>query len=143
MTTAVREALGRARSSAVHLEMRDIYTLDDPDFADWRAGVRFDPAERWKSWFDLVVSTVSRGVRMRRARVVSEPVSEYIKFEYDVTERHNVAAGEEVRWLPRRRAADLALRGLLADRRGDRHLQPLRWQWELGSRHGHGGAVRP
>ncbi len=48
---------------------------------------------------------------MRRARIVSEPVSEYIKYEYDVTERHNVAAGEEVRWLPRRRAADLALPG--------------------------------
>lgn len=28
----------------VHLEMRDIYTPDDPDFADWRAGVPFDPA---------------------------------------------------------------------------------------------------
>ncbi|MFD7501623.1 DUF6879 family protein [Streptomyces sp. NPDC059850] len=111
MATAVREALEKAQRSAVHLEMRDIYTPDDPDFADWRAGVRFDPAERWQSWFDLVVATVSRGVRMRRARVVSEPVSEYIRFEYDVTERHNVAAGEEVRWLPRRRAADLALPG--------------------------------
>ncbi|RNG26985.1 DUF6879 family protein [Streptomyces botrytidirepellens] len=111
MATAVREALGKAQRSAVHLEMRDIYTPDDPDFADWRAGVRFDPAERWQGWFDLVVATVSRGVRMRRARVVSEPVSEYIKFEYAVTERHNVAAGEEVRWLPRRRAADLALPG--------------------------------
>ncbi|MEU1945986.1 DUF6879 family protein [Streptomyces sp. NPDC020125] len=111
MATAVREALINARRSAVHLEMRDIYTPDDPDFADWRAGARFDPAERWRSWFDLVVSTVSRGVRMRRARIISEPVSEYIRYEYDVTGSHNAAAGEEVRWLPRRRAADLALPG--------------------------------
>ncbi|WP_413801533.1 DUF6879 family protein [Streptomyces iranensis] len=111
MATAVREALASARRSAVHLELRDIYTPGDPDFADWRAGVRFDPAERWRSWFDLVVATTARGVRMRRARIVSEPVSEYIKFEYDVTGRHNIAAGEEVRWLPRRKAADLALPG--------------------------------
>lgn len=111
MATAVREALARAQRSAVHLEMRDLYTPDDPDFADWRAGVDFDPAERWRSWFDVVVSATARGVRMRRARIVSEPVSDYIKFEYDVTERHNIASGEDVRWLPRRRAADLALPG--------------------------------
>lgn len=111
MATAVREALAQAQRSAVHLEMRDLYTPDDPDFADWRAGVDFDPAERWRSWFDVVVSATARGVRMRRARIVSEPVSDYIKFEYDVTERHNIASGEDVRWLPRRRAADLALPG--------------------------------
>ena len=111
MATAVREALAQAQRSAVHLEMRDLYTPDDPDFADWRGGVDFDPAERWRSWFDVVVSATARGVRMRRARIVSEPVSDYIKFEYDVTERHNIASGEDVRWLPRRRAADLALPG--------------------------------
>jgi hypothetical protein len=60
MATAVREALAKARNSAVHLELRDIYTPDDPDFAAWRSGVRFDPAERWRSWFDLVVSTRAR-----------------------------------------------------------------------------------
>ncbi|MFS7872939.1 MULTISPECIES: DUF6879 family protein [Streptomyces] len=58
MATAVRQALINARRSAVHLEMRDIYTPGDPDFADWRAGVRFAPSGRWRSWFDLVVSTV-------------------------------------------------------------------------------------
>ena len=47
---------------------------------------------------------------MRRARIVSEPVSEYIRFEHDVTYT-NVAAGEEVRWLPRRLASDIALPG--------------------------------
>jgi hypothetical protein len=31
--------------------------------------------------------------------------------EYDITDGTNVAAGEEVRWLPRRRASDLALPG--------------------------------
>ena len=31
--------------------------------------------------------------------------------EYDVTDSMNIAAGEQVRWLPRRRASDLALPG--------------------------------
>jgi hypothetical protein len=47
----------------------------------------------------------------RRARIVSEPVTPYIRFEYDVTRSMNIAAGEQVRWLPRRRASDLALPG--------------------------------
>lgn len=47
---------------------------------------------------------------MRRARIVSEPVTDYIKYEYDVTFPH-VAAGELIRWLPRRKAADIPLPG--------------------------------
>jgi hypothetical protein len=48
---------------------------------------------------------------VRRARIVSEPVTEYIKFEFDVTAAHNIAAGEHVRWLARRHAADLLVPG--------------------------------
>lgn len=47
---------------------------------------------------------------MRRARIVSEPVSDYIRYEHAGTVV-NVAAGEEVRWLPRRRASDIPLPG--------------------------------
>ncbi len=96
-----------AERSAWHMELRDSYTPDDPDWLDWQAGRRFDPAERWASWHGLVRATVDRGVNVRRVRLVSEPVTAYIKFEYDVTAAHNVAAGEEVRWLPRAKAAGL------------------------------------
>jgi hypothetical protein len=109
--SAVHDALTLAQRTAVHLEMRDAYDVDDPDYADWRAGRRFDPAQRWASWFNLVRETVDRGVDVRRARIVSEPVTEYIRFEYDVTAGHNIAAGERVRWLPRRLASDLTLPG--------------------------------
>jgi hypothetical protein len=50
-------------------------------------------------------------VKVRRARIVSEPVSKYIRFEYEVTNGLNIAAGEEVRWLPRRKATGVALPG--------------------------------
>jgi hypothetical protein len=53
---------------------------------------------------------VGRGVVVHRARIVSEPVSEYTRFLYDGTFT-NVAAGEQVRWLARRRASDIALPG--------------------------------
>lgn len=75
------ELLGAASRSAVHLEMRDSYAVDyeKGPFAQWRAGFRHDPADRaswWRPWLDLIQKTVSRGVVVRRARVVSEPVSE-------------------------------------------------------------------
>ena len=95
--------------NAMHLELRDSYTPDDPDWIDWRSGRRFDPAERWRGWFGLMQETTGRGVEVRRARIVSEPISEYVRFEYDVTSGHNIASGESVRWLPRHRSAGLVV----------------------------------
>lgn len=114
MQPPAREALTRARRSAVHLEMRDSYMRDDPDFIAWQQGKRLDPADRaswWRSWLDYVRDATARGVVIRRARIVSEPISDYIRYEYDITFT-NIAAGEQVRWLPRRQTKDLALPGV-------------------------------
>lgn len=101
--------------SAVHLELRDSYGVaeEDKDFAAWRSGHRYDLDDRatwWNDFHATVADAVSRGVVVRRARVVSEPVSEYIRFEHACTPQ-NIAAGEDVRWLPRRLASDLLLPG--------------------------------
>ncbi|MFF2808647.1 DUF6879 family protein [Streptomyces sp. NPDC058000] len=106
------EALfGSCRRSAVHLEMRDGYMRSDPAFIDWAADKVIDPAERWRDWLDTVKQATERGVSVRRARIVSEPVSDYIRFEHSVTEGLNINAGEMVGWLPRREATSLALPG--------------------------------
>jgi hypothetical protein len=105
------ELMASAQHSAVHLEMRDSYTPGDPTFLDWKAGKRFDPVERMADWFQGRLSTVARGVVIRRARIVSEPLSDFTHHEFEVTPRLNIPAGEQVRWLPRRRASDLALPG--------------------------------
>ncbi|MER5868061.1 DUF6879 family protein [Kitasatospora sp. NPDC002040] len=109
----LEELLRDAQHTAVHLETRDGYMLDDPMYLRWQTGHRYDQADRaswWSPWLQHVADATARGVNVRRARVVSEPVSDYIRFEYDVTFR-NEASGEQVRWLPRRRATDLALPG--------------------------------
>ncbi|MFE4665156.1 DUF6879 family protein [Streptomyces sp. NPDC056716] len=111
MATAVREALAKAQRSALHLELRDSYMRDDPEFIRWQQGHRYDPADRvswWRSWLDVVAETTGRGVAMRRLRVVSEPLSDYVRYEYDGTFT-NAAAGENVRWLPRSQARGLLL----------------------------------
>ncbi|GAA1544575.1 hypothetical protein GCM10009730_62140 [Streptomyces albidochromogenes] len=109
------ELIASCTSSAVHLEMRDSYAVDyeDGPFAAWKNGFRYDPNDRdswWRPWLDLITDTVSRGVVVRRARIISEPASEYTRFLYDGTFT-NVAAGEQVRWLPRRQASDIPLPG--------------------------------
>lgn len=109
------DLLGSAHASAVHLEMRDSYAVDHEKgpFANWRAGARLDPDDRaswWRPWHSLIADTVGRGVVVRRARIVSEPVSEYTRFLHHGTLK-NIIAGEQVRWLPRRQASDIPLPG--------------------------------
>ncbi|WP_059007132.1 DUF6879 family protein [Streptomyces specialis] len=109
------DLLANCRRSAVHLEMRDVYGIEEEDaaFAAWKAGHRPDPADPASWWTDFhtwVRDAAARGVRFRRARIVSEPVTDYIRYEHACTFQ-NIAAGEEVRWLPRREASDLALPG--------------------------------
>ncbi|MGW7304042.1 DUF6879 family protein [Streptomyces sp. NPDC054835] len=102
--------LRSAERSAVHLEMRDSY-MADPVFEAWQEGLQVELPEGYREWRALVEETVARGVTVRRARIVSEPVTDYIRWEHSLTGPHNIAAGENVRWLPRRLASDLMLPG--------------------------------
>ncbi|MGW1305726.1 DUF6879 family protein [Streptomyces sp. NPDC002514] len=114
-TATFAELLADTQHTAVHLEMRDLYAVGDEtdDFEVFlRTGVpNLDPARSfWPQWMPLVQDAVARGVVMRRARIVSEPVTDYIRYEHAITPL-NLQAGEDVRWLPRRRASDIALPG--------------------------------
>ncbi|MEV4513817.1 DUF6879 family protein [Dactylosporangium sp. NPDC049525] len=109
----LEDLLRSCERSALHLELRDGYMRDDPLFQAWLAGERPNPADRdswWDAWWQLTADTAARGVGIRRTRIISEPISDYIRCEYDWTFA-NIAAGEQVRWLPRRQASDLALPG--------------------------------
>ncbi|KIF76360.1 hypothetical protein QR77_25710 [Streptomyces sp. 150FB] len=106
------ELLNSAKRSAVHLEMRDTYAVAEErsDVARWNAGrwTHEDGKRSLAGWLSMVEETVGRGVTLRRARIVSEPVTDYIRFEHFTTPL-NIEAGEEVRWLPRRQAIGIAL----------------------------------
>ncbi|GAA2019934.1 hypothetical protein GCM10009839_15600 [Catenulispora yoronensis] len=111
------DLIAAAERSAVHLELRDTYAVDpeSKDYAAWLAGdtssrTRDSDRERRKPWLDLVRDTVARGVEMRRARVVSLPPTDYIRFEHSGAPL-NIEAGEQVRWLDRADAVDLLLPG--------------------------------
>ncbi|MDT4993951.1 MAG: hypothetical protein QOC94_564 [Actinoplanes sp.] len=103
------------KREALHLEMRDIYSTDieRSRFHTWLRGEPLDPeaeAEWWRPWFELMAATVAAGKSLRRLRIVSEPVTDYIRFEW-LDAFNLVKAGEDVRWLPRRKASTLLLPG--------------------------------
>jgi hypothetical protein len=107
------ELLGECAVSAVHLEVHDQHLTSDPAYQAWRAArsLPADPAGPYRVYVDAVALVVARGVQVRRARIVSEPVSDYVRWEHALTGPVNIAAGEQVRWLPRRLASVLALPG--------------------------------
>ena len=103
------------KREALHLEMRDIYSTDIERgrFDTWLRGERLDPDEEaawWRPWFDLMAANVAAGKILRRLRIVSEPVTDYIRFEW-LDAFNLVKAGEDVRWLPRRKTSTLLLPG--------------------------------
>lgn len=112
MTAALDNPVSTATRTACHLELRDAYDPANTAYVAWlETGTHPAVTDRpaWAAWHRTVADAVSRGVHVRRARVISEPISTYIRWEWEVTGILNEAAGEDVRWLPRRRAVDLAL----------------------------------
>ena len=87
---------------AFHLELRDSYTVDSEDesYQRWKRGEPPDPSDRDRPWLRRMMRITQAGRTVRRERGITEPISEYIHFEDDSTPE-NLAAGEDIRWLPR------------------------------------------
>ena len=107
------ELLTACTLSAVHLEIHDAHLTSDPTYQAWLAGQAnlHESAQHYRAYTDAVVSAVRQGVAVRRTRIVSEPVSDYVRWEHWLTGAVNSAAGEQLRWLPRRLASTLAVPG--------------------------------
>lgn len=101
--------------SAWHLETHDSYGVDDEKgrYARFLADGRRDPdaeAQERENWLALIRETTGRGVQVRRARLVGEPLNDYMRFVHAGTQL-NVDAGEDIRWLLRRQASRIAVPG--------------------------------
>lgn len=103
---ALRELLSIAKYRAFHLETRDEY-LSDSEHTAMTAFLddeTTDPGGAWFTpWAGLVTETTARGVAVERVRIVTTPHGPYTRYLLALTP-HNIAAGEDVRWLPRRDA---------------------------------------
>nr|WP_067647403.1 DUF6879 family protein [Nocardia harenae] len=99
----LRPVFRTAHRSAFHLETHDDYMSENESasLAAFRADENTDPGGEWFSgWTDHVSATVARGAAVRRVRIVTEPHTQYTRYLLALS-RHNVAAGEEISYLPR------------------------------------------
>lgn len=99
------------KRESVHLETRDAYgtAVELPYMAKWAAG-EHDDLEWLQGWCSTLREHVGAGRCVRRARIVSEPLSEYQRWSYSIA-YPMVEAGEDIRWVPRRRVSSIAIPG--------------------------------
>jgi len=101
----------RFETDCIHLETRDAYgtEVELPHLAAWAAGEPDDLA--WlDDWCAVLRDHVRAGRSVRRARVVSEPLSDYQRWSWSIA-RPMVEAGEDIRWVPRRLVSSIAFPG--------------------------------
>jgi hypothetical protein len=96
---------------AVHLETRDAYgtEVELPHMAKWARG-EYDDLEWLQGWCASLREHRKAGRTVRRARIVSEPLSDYQRWSYSIA-YPMVEAGEDIRWVPRRLVSSVALPG--------------------------------
>lgn len=97
-------------STAFRLENQGVYREPDEDepLRQFLAGET--PDDRWlQPWVDNVRTATSQGRRFQRVRVLTEPLTDYLRFEMDLALRQNIPAGEDIRALSGPEAAGLDL----------------------------------
>jgi len=86
--------------SAFRLELHPVYTM--PGEADelrrFLAGEK-PPSDYHYGWLDTVANAAAAGKTMRRVRVVTRPLTDYIRYEFEWGFVYNVHAGEDIRVL--------------------------------------------
>jgi hypothetical protein len=98
------------KASAWRLEVRPSYGIPDEDqsFQAFLAGSPQD-LTWFTPWTDLMNLQIrERGKRVERVRVIDQPPSDYLRWEYDLNHL-NAEAGEDIRYLPRDLACSIHL----------------------------------
>ena len=100
----------RFTTTAFRLEARQDYTgATGPRYDSWLRGEPMpERSPQTDPWLARVAWTAASGKRWRRAHVVKQPLSEYMRYEM-VVYAENVAAGEDVRIVDRATRPTLGL----------------------------------
>ncbi|MGH3585051.1 MAG: DUF6879 family protein [Pseudonocardia sp.] len=103
--------LRRFERESIHFETRDAYgtAIELPYMAKWAAGEP-DDLEWLQEWCSTVRQHVAAGRVVRRVRVVSEPLSDYQRWSHSIAQPM-VDAGEDIRWVSRRKMSSIAIPG--------------------------------
>lgn len=80
--------------------------VEEEPWRQWRGGVRDNS---WiKPWTERVREMRRQGKTFQRVRMLTDPLTEYLRWMLYVTDA-NVAAGDEIRWVDEQTAHDLGM----------------------------------
>jgi hypothetical protein len=86
-------------SVAFRLEVLSAYNV--PEEAEslrcWREGKPPPAWQKEREWLTMVRDATTAGKSMQRVRVVRQPLSDYVRMEFDWGYPDNIAAGEDIR----------------------------------------------
>ena len=90
------------QTSAFRLETLQLYAVDYEEipFKDFMQGKERYTHAVQSEYIDMVSKHVNSGRSMSRVHIISEPLSDYVRFEILWPYADNVQAGEDVRLLP-------------------------------------------
>lgn len=99
----------RVSGRAFHLELRDDYRVADEE-VPFRKWLRGEPDDfGWRvEWLSFIKEVTMRDVVVERARVVTEPHTDYVRWELAL-DPQNIDAGEDIRYLSRHHAEGIVL----------------------------------
>lgn len=109
----VGEDFGRLFQTFEHtawrLETRDSYLVEEEQ-DPYRSFLAGEPVglDWFQPWLDQIAELTSSGKRIGRVRLVTTPLTDYLRFELHNTV-HNQAAGEDIRFLDKATGMQLGL----------------------------------
>lgn len=111
MTTAVEQLAAlfpTITSRSWRWECQGEYEVDAAKLDRWRRGEPFQETQASLDWQSYVRGLRERGIPFERVRMLTEPLTEYLEWMLGMTYR-NIAAGEDIRWVPEHTARELAM----------------------------------
>lgn len=91
--------LRSVRRSSWRWECQGEYAVDLPEVERWRAGLPAVETEDDREWLAHLARLRADGIPFQRVRMFTEPLNDYLSWMRQAI-GPNVAAGEDVRWLP-------------------------------------------
>ncbi|HWD05580.1 MAG TPA: hypothetical protein VG674_24340 [Amycolatopsis sp.] len=104
------ELLRSVRRSSWRWECQGECAIDLPEVQRWLAGRPTRQTDDDRAWLTHLARLRADGIPFQRVRVFTEPLNDYLAWMRQAI-GPNVAAGEDVRWLPEATARDRGLPG--------------------------------
>lgn len=92
---------GRHERDLLRVQTLARYTVasDDDDFARYLAGASEPAARQKQAWLDRLAADARQGRVRRNVHVIEQPLSDYLRYQFEWCYTFNVAAGQDIRVL--------------------------------------------